>query len=739
MIETSLQGCRSTPLANYLKALGIFRLVAEQCDAAVTASWVDGTFAIRGISRDAIEEFFLETYSPTPIMAPWNGGSGFHPSDRQTGIAAIRAAVHPRFAQYKDCLAIATELFEQGGESFDKETLIVRLRAELPDDAIQWIDSVLLLTSQGLKFPPLLGTGGNDGRLEFTNNFMQRIVEVIDPLSGAVAPDRAAWLRSSLFSEPSPMLSRTAFGQFLPASFGGANATVGFEGAQPGNPWDYILMIEGAIFFSAAATRTATTEAGDMSYPFTVRASGSGSGGLASNEPSFSRGEMWLPLWHRPATYAELSDLFSEGRLTVGRRTARDGMEVALAIARLGVDRGIESFERVVFSQRNGLMYIATQQGRWSVEAQHRVSLIADLERDDWLPRVRRFARGDDAPAAIRAAVARLEEAILDACKRPNKCPMQDVLCAVADIHRIGFRSRRFREAIQPLRLIRSRGEDGDWFDAVDDGSIEVTLARSICSLGRGEDSIRFDLLPLSPTRGERNDWAARMETDTARRNLDETLAMNLLNRVREVGKGASLQILSGSFGVALSSWTAFLEGSFDEVRLRELLGGLALIRPEAGRERIRSEVADFTVTPAALKTLFLEGSQSPSHVAVDSRFGSGHPEESREAEKAGLRKRLLEICETLMVGDVDAAVRIAAGWINRTNRRESRLPQRTPSSLSSEVTNRNRGHHLAAAMLLPVNRSAAHQIRSWIFSKEGESNVDSCAGQPERRATTSD
>ena len=32
------------------------------------------------------------------------------------------------------------------------------------------------------KYPSLLGTGGNDGNLDFTNNAMQRLGELFDPI-----------------------------------------------------------------------------------------------------------------------------------------------------------------------------------------------------------------------------------------------------------------------------------------------------------------------------------------------------------------------------------------------------------------------------------------------------------------------------------------------------------------------------------------------------------------------------
>ena len=63
---------------SYLKALGVFRLVAEQADPAATLSWRGNVAHFEAkLSRDELITFFVEQYKPTPIVAPWNGGSGF--------------------------------------------------------------------------------------------------------------------------------------------------------------------------------------------------------------------------------------------------------------------------------------------------------------------------------------------------------------------------------------------------------------------------------------------------------------------------------------------------------------------------------------------------------------------------------------------------------------------------------------------------------------------------------------
>ena len=104
-----LDGCRPTPLASYLKALGVFRLIAEGPDPKVRGWWKKDVFQLgTRLSQAEIERFFLHDYAPTPLLAPWNGGSGFFPKDNKTAIEAIRSSQSDRFHPYRDAILAAT-------------------------------------------------------------------------------------------------------------------------------------------------------------------------------------------------------------------------------------------------------------------------------------------------------------------------------------------------------------------------------------------------------------------------------------------------------------------------------------------------------------------------------------------------------------------------------------------------------------------------------------------------------
>src|SRR5436309_3502024 len=132
MNTVTLSGCTATPLGNYLKALGVLRLVCEQADSAARGWWAGETFAIESTLNDEdLATFFVERYAPTPILAPWNGGSGFYLKDNKEGINAVAESSHDRFAGYRESIAICRGLAEvkagkSGSEEDERRTAILR-------------------------------------------------------------------------------------------------------------------------------------------------------------------------------------------------------------------------------------------------------------------------------------------------------------------------------------------------------------------------------------------------------------------------------------------------------------------------------------------------------------------------------------------------------------------------------------------------------------------------------------
>ena len=112
--EHVLEGCAPVPLAGYLKALGVFRLVAEQADENAHGFWHDERFVLKtALNEESLVQFFIEKWRPTPVVAPWNGGSGFWPKDNREGIDAIMASNASRFNGYKEIIRLCKVLIDE--------------------------------------------------------------------------------------------------------------------------------------------------------------------------------------------------------------------------------------------------------------------------------------------------------------------------------------------------------------------------------------------------------------------------------------------------------------------------------------------------------------------------------------------------------------------------------------------------------------------------------------------------
>lgn len=589
-----LAGCRPEPLGSYLKGLGVLRVVGIQADPNARGHWDGDEFVLTtSLEQDEVLDFFLDRYRPTPLVAPWNGGSGFGPKDQQSGIAAIESSTSERLAVYRDAIGIGRRLFAEAQERrWAKDTLLRASRAQLPDEVVEWIDATLALGGEGAVYAPLLGTGGNDGRFEFSNNFMQRLVEVMSIRDGRKAPTRErsrAWLHDALQGGSSSGRIEGPVGQFDPGSAGGANSSPLGQAESLVNPWDWVLLLEGSLLFAAAASRRLGSAApGRAAMPFTFAATRSGYPSSAPKERL--RGEVWVPLWGRPATAAELAHLLSEARAEWRGSPARRGIDMVRAAGNLGVDRGIDAFGRFALAERFGRNTLAVSVGRISVRLRPEVSVLAQL--DPWVDTVR---RGPDPPAAVASAVRRIDHAMYDVSVRGGPQRLQAVLMALADAENAVARSTGFRERarVRPVWGLAA----AEWMPKLDDESAELLLAVALAS-GRDSDGacLRNLLRPVGWNESYRRpDWSEGPEVVPGF-GLKPIAAVLAAAHVRRVLVASGLD--SGGpdghseatsrpgvqtafrYRRAAPAWAveAFLAEAIDDGRLARLLGGLMLL-----------------------------------------------------------------------------------------------------------------------------------------------------------------
>jgi CRISPR-associated protein Csx17 len=686
----TLKGCAPAPLAHYLKALGILRLIVEQhADEEARGWWQGEHFCLLSkLSREEIVKFFLETYAPTPLLSPWNKGCGFFKADDpgltplvnsnaarfkqfRNGVAESRLLLNPVAqadavvraikartktnktfqseqqrellansdtfrlcldqlrsqmtrsdlsptkhdqltadiasienlvakaskpptkpeadrikvcAGYKRLLAAADRRFKSL-----KATLIPDCRRAWRGPHAAWLSAAVVLDEDGNpEWPSLLGTGGNDGNLDFTNNFMQQLGGLfeIGSADGCPTAIAAELLANSLWSEPANKLSNAAVGQYQPGAAGGANSSTGFSSGNMVNPWDFVLMMEGSLPFRSRATRRLDpNELSRASSPFAVRSQAAGFASPGSEKAQ--RGEQWMPLWSRPATLGDVVALFGEARLQLNRQTANRPVDVARAISRLGVARGIDAFTRYGYLERNGQSTLAVPLGRFNVpQRQHpRAQLIDDLA--PWMDRLQRRARDKHAPARFVQAERRLADAVLAALLHdysPER--WQAILQAAVVVESLQATGTAIEAG--PIPSLRP-----EWAFAVDDGTAEVCLALSLGNAaavytreGRPVDSIRHHWLPLEL-------GARRFKVSDKRLVHDSRVVMSgrdaladcaavVERRLVEAGMKGQRHlplIAAKGCGARLSDLAAFLAGGIDVSKVLDLARAFMAIK----------------------------------------------------------------------------------------------------------------------------------------------------------------
>jgi CRISPR-associated protein Csx17 len=605
MHTLTLTGCTSTPFGSYLKALGVLRLVSEQDDAEARGWWEGDTFMLQSdLDQDALLSFFLERYKPTPILAPWNGGSGFYEKDNQVSISAVAESSDPRFAEYREAIAICRSFPEvtqgKGKDEDERRTAILRqCRNRLPDRAVEWLDAAVGVAANGSRsFAPVLGTGGNEGRLDYTNNFMARLAGLL------IAPDPEtpvrALLASSLFGIRTTALQSGATGQFDPGRAGGANQGPGVEHGCDTNPWDLVLTLEGAVAWASGLyRRQGTAYRSVLCSPFTVSARTVGYGSAAAKDDA--RAEVWTPLWNPPVRFAELKALLREGRASVQGRPARNALEFAEAACSLGVDRNIDRFVRYSLLKRRGDSYVALPAGTFPAHYRSETDLIREFQG-------LLETMGGDLPRGAEDLRRNVETAIYEVLLSGGRERMRQLMSALGRMLR---RIATTSETRLPAPALQARR----WLDACGfTESAEVRIASALASIwSRGLGPIAVQMCRA----GSGFAWFGH--------NLPERL-VSVLDRRLQAATSARLDSnpLGGACEVHPGDATLFIEGSVDDSLIEDLLFAF-LTLDWKGFESPSMPSVEVLPTYAVLKCCFLAREISwgpePKNVRADPRI----------------------------------------------------------------------------------------------------------------------
>ena len=412
------------------------------------------------------------------------------------------------------------------------------------------------------------------------------------------------------------------------------------------------------------------------------------------------RGEIWLPIWTRFASFTELQHIFREGRSDVSGRTARDGVTFVQAIATLGVERGIEAFTRFQFQARLGDNFLATSLGRFLVRAREHSDLLREI--DWWLSSYRWRCGEKESNARFTAALRRVDRAIFDYCRYGGDAFFEAILIALGAAERelangetFRFDAKQDRVKVRPLSGLSDR-----WIAAAAVRSVECEIALALASV--------FDALnKIGPLRAnlEAFDWHERTWSKATHSvvwhsvslstNLSAVLSRRVLDAFRLQCERLPLAFRAPA---SLDAIAQFLAREVDDERIAALLWGFLPVEiPERGE----LQGAPSTATPlprayAVMKLCFL-----PFPIQIN---GVEHVITPEPAILSLLESdRVLEACEI-------ALRRLRASGLRPLGDKRGQ-PARSSVARALADGRAFDGRRLAAALLIPISPGAVQAL----------------------------
>jgi CRISPR-associated protein Csx17 len=319
----ALPGLSPDSLGNYLASLGLLRVLSRRWPS-VRIAWWDEVLQVVG--------------GPTTLDALLD--------------ELVRIASENEWTQYDKAWSDA----QKRGTKTKSGVPLALWQAEAREDLLP-LFAAHAVPHARVSFNPLLGSGGNAGRRDFAAGWRK----AVDALAAAPKTAKAGGKRKAISAAPSDekrnALQALLLGhpvrwvvEKLGAGSWFSEATKLYNSGQSParegliSPWAMVLACEGLAFFAGSASRRlgARSERAVGAFPFITKPIAAS----AEKEADRLRAEIWVPLWDRPMSFAEVNTLFSRGRAELHGRAAVTPAAFATAIRKRGVDAGVTSFSR---------------------------------------------------------------------------------------------------------------------------------------------------------------------------------------------------------------------------------------------------------------------------------------------------------------------------------------------------------------------------------------------------------
>lgn len=335
-----ISGLPPDSLGNYLASLGLLRLLVREWPS-VRIAWRDDVLYVIGgplALDDLLDE--LVYVATSRAWAPYQRGW---------------AEAQKKSTKAKSGQALA--LWQASAEEQELEVLASHVVA-----------------ANRLSFNPLLGSGGNAGKRDFSVGWKQAVdalassgsgakkkagkkakgnANATEELSPSCTDQKRTELEALLLGRPTAWLLE----KLNAASwFSDANKLYN-SGQSPYregklSPWAMALACEGLAFLAGGASRRLGARARAVgAFPFVTRAAAP----KVAEEAGRDLGEVWAPVWDRPMTVPEVRALFARGRAELRGRGVLTPSAFATAIMRRGVDAGISEFRRFTLGRTTSI------------------------------------------------------------------------------------------------------------------------------------------------------------------------------------------------------------------------------------------------------------------------------------------------------------------------------------------------------------------------------------------------
>lgn len=456
MNSIPIPGCRHDILGHNLKAIGLLRALATSTEAehrdADAEGWWDldtACFHLRSQkypNEEKLVEFLTHHYRPTEILAAWN---------KDVGLEESLASKSGKATDWQKANAFSVQVAHKvitGHEAF------LRYRESAEDSISSVLDAISAAFVKRDHDNPVFLNKGVAGRAHVVRTYWGYVK------SFASQKKTRGFTESALFGQAAIGTTKKGLpsgkgAPFFPDAIKTYNNGLGWVVETfPFNALDYLLAVEGALALRGAVSRTlAANSQRFAAFPFVFD---SGEDFVdENNEVKDTASSIWLPLWDRPATFAELQSFICDAQARLPGKEARFSAEFARALRAQGGDAGFAGWQEFRFKMKaSRVPWVCT--GRYLGASSDRQALrlndaLAPLDESGFLDQFEPLYKGNKidsrSPHPVRTS---LNSAIEEAVAEPTPENALEILIRLFAACRQMALSESFREKLRAGRAV---------------------------------------------------------------------------------------------------------------------------------------------------------------------------------------------------------------------------------------------------------------------------------------------